>query len=122
MIDQVRKISDFLAISSHRGGRRVVMLLPAEALNAPAANALLKMLEEPPHGVAFLAVSDQLDAVLPTILSRCVLLRAPIPSRAQALAWLQSNGVERAETKLAEAGGAPLMRRRRIEARSAPGA
>ena len=108
VIDQVRKISEFLAISSHRGGARVVLLLPAEALNPPAANALLKVLEEPPPGVTFLAVSDQLDAVLPTILSRCVLLRAPIPSHAQALAWLQSNGVERAEAKLAEAGGAPL--------------
>jgi len=108
VIDQVRKISDFLAISSHRGGRRVVLVLPAEALNASAANALLKMLEEPPPGVAFLAVSDQLDAVLPTILSRCVLLRAPVPSHAQAIEWLRSNGVERAEAKLAEAGGAPL--------------
>ena len=108
VIDQVRKTSDFLSISSHRGGRRVVLLFPAEALNAPAANALLKMLEEPPPGAVFLAVSDQLDAVLPTILSRCVLLRAPIPSHAQALQWLQSIGVERAEAKLAEAGGAPL--------------
>jgi DNA polymerase III subunit delta' len=108
VIDQVRKISEFLAISSHRGGRRVVLVLPAEALNGSAANALLKMLEEPPPGVAFLAVSDQLDAVLPTILSRCVLLRAPVPSHAQAIEWLRSKGVERAEAKLAEAGGAPL--------------
>lgn len=108
LIDQVRKTSDFLSLSSHRGGRRVVLLFPAEALNAPAANALLKMLEEPPPGTVFLAVSDQLDAVLPTILSRCVLLRAPIPSPAQALQWLRSVGVDRAEAKLAEAGGAPL--------------
>jgi DNA polymerase-3 subunit delta' len=108
VIDQVSKTSDFLSISSHRGGRRVVLLFPAEALNAPAANALLKMLEEPPPGAVFLAVSDQLDAVLPTILSRCVLLRAPIPSPAQALQWLRSVGVDRAEAKLAEAGGAPL--------------
>ena len=108
VIDQVRKTSDFLSLSSHRGGRRVVLLFPAEALNAPAANALLKMLEEPPPGAVFLAVSDQLDAVLPTILSRCVLLRAPIPSQPQALQWLRSVGVDRAEAKLAEAGGAPL--------------
>ncbi len=108
VIDQVRKISEFLSISSHRGGRRVVLLLPAEALNASASNALLKMLEEPPPGTTFLAVSDQLDAVLPTILSRCVLLRAPSPSRTQSLAWLRSIGVERAEARLAEAGGAPV--------------
>jgi DNA polymerase III subunit delta' len=108
VIDQVRKTSGFLSISSHRGGRRVVLLFPAEALNAPAANALLKVLEEPPPGAVFLAVTDQLDAVLPTILSRCVLLRAPVPSPAQALQWLLSAGVVRAEAKLAEAGGAPL--------------
>ena len=108
VIDQVRKVSEFLSISSHRGGRRVVLLMPAEALNAPAANALLKVLEEPPAGTVFLGVSDQLDAVLPTIRSRCVLLRAPMPSLAQALAWLRSAGIEQAESKLAEAGGAPM--------------
>ena len=108
VIDQVRKVGEFLSVSSHRGGRRVVLLMPAEALNAPAANALLKMLEEPPPGAVFLAVSDELDAVLPTIRSRCVLLRAPAPSRAEALAWLQSRGVSHAEARLAEAGGAPF--------------
>ena len=108
VIDQVRKISEFLSISSHRGGRRVVLLMPAEALNAPAANALLKVLEEPPPDTVFLAASDQLDAVLPTIRSRCVLLRAPMPSRLDALAWLRAAGVEQAESKLAEAGGAPM--------------
>lgn len=108
VIDQVRMISDFLSVSSHRGGRRVVLLLPAEALNVAAANALLKVLEEPPPDAVFLAVSDELDAVLPTILSRCVLVRAPMPSHDQALAWLRSLGVERAETRLAEAGGAPV--------------
>ena len=108
VIDQVRKVSEFLSISSHRGGRRVVLLMPAEALNASAANALLKVLEEPPPDTVFLAVSDQLDAVLPTIRSRCVLLRAPMPNTSQALAWLRSAGVEQAESKLAEAGGAPM--------------
>ncbi len=108
VIDQVRKTGDFLSVSSHRGGRRVVLLLPAEALNAAAANALLKMLEEPPPGTVFLAVSDELDAVLPTIRSRCLLLRAPTPTQDEAVAWLRSLGVERAESKLAEAGGAPV--------------
>ncbi|MGH6610694.1 MAG: DNA polymerase III subunit delta' [Burkholderiaceae bacterium] len=107
-IDQVRRTGDLLSMSSHRGGRRVVLLLPAEALNAPAANALLKMLEEPPAGTVFLAVSDELDAVLPTIRSRCLMLRAPKPSHAQALAWLKSLGIDGVEAKLAEAGGAPV--------------
>jgi DNA polymerase-3 subunit delta' len=108
LIDQVREIGEFLAVSSHRGGLRVVLLSPAEALNGPAANALLKMLEEPPAGAVFVAVSDRLDAVLPTIRSRCVLVRAPVPRADAALAWLQEQAVEDAEARLAEAGGAPV--------------
>ena len=108
LIDQVRRVGDFLTMSSHRGGRRVVVLAPAEALNAPAANALLKMLEEPPAGAVFVGVSDELDAVLPTILSRCVLVRAPAPRRDEALQWLKALGVDDAEARLAEHGGAPL--------------
>lgn len=108
VIDQVRRTGEFLSVSSHRGGRQVVMLIPAEALNATAANALLKVLEEPPAGAVFLAVTDELDAVLPTIRSRCVLMRAAAPSRAQALQWLESRGVSDAAAKLSEAGGAPV--------------
>jgi DNA polymerase III subunit delta' len=107
-IDQVREVGDFLSITSHRGGRRVVLLAPAEALNAPAANALLKLLEEPPSGAFFIAVTDRLDALAPTIVSRCVLLRVPAPAPAEALSWLQTQGVDDAEARLAEAGGAPI--------------
>src|SRR5688572_30949941 len=55
-----------------------------------------------PTGLSSFSLHDALP------ISRCVLLRAPVPSHAQAIAWLRSNGVERAEAKLAEAGGAPL--------------
>lgn len=108
VIDQVRRLADFFGVSSHRGGRRVVLLAPGEALNGPAANALLKMLEEPPPGAVFLGVSHELDAVLPTIRSRCVLVRVAGPPWAEALRWLRDQGVEDAETRLAAAGGAPM--------------
>lgn len=108
VIEQVRRLADFLGVSSHRGGRRVVLLAPAEALNAPAANALLKMLEEPPPGAVFLGVTHEIDAVLPTIRSRCVLVRVGGPPWAEALRWLRDQGVEDAEARLAEAGGAPM--------------
>ena len=62
---------DFCGVGSHRGGVRVVVLYPAEALNIAAANALLKTLEEPPAGVVFLMVSARIDRLLPTIISRC---------------------------------------------------
>jgi len=108
LIDQVREVGEFLSLAAHRGGRRVVLLAPAEALNGPAANALLKLLEEPPAGAIFICVTDEIDAVLPTVRSRCVLLRAPVPRPEVALDWLKSQGVEDADTKLAEAGGAPV--------------
>jgi DNA polymerase-3 subunit delta' len=108
-IDQVRGLADFVATSTHRGGQRVVVLAPAELLNSSAANALLKMLEEPPAGSLFLLATDALDEVLPTIRSRCVLMRVPAPAREEALRWLAAQEVEAPETALALAGGSPLL-------------
>jgi DNA polymerase-3 subunit delta' len=65
-IEQIRNLSDFMNISTHRQGLRVVVLYPAEALNMPASNALLKTLEEPPPGTVFLLASNSLDRLLPT--------------------------------------------------------
>jgi len=45
-VNQVRELADFINLTSHRGGARVVTIHPAEALNVNAANALLKSLEE----------------------------------------------------------------------------
>ena len=51
-IEQIRALGDFLNLGSHRNGHRVVLICPAEVMNAGAANALLKSLEEPAAGVA----------------------------------------------------------------------
>lgn len=107
-IEQVRNLSDFMNISTHRQGLRVVVLYPAEALNMPASNALLKTLEEPPPGTVFLLASNSLDRLLPTILSRCRKFALPMPDHAEALAWLQQQGVQDADGWLREQGGAPL--------------
>ncbi|MCX8004947.1 MAG: DNA polymerase III subunit delta' [Burkholderiaceae bacterium] len=107
-VDDVRALGDLLDLTTHRGGHRVVVLTPAESMTADAANALLKMLEEPPPRTQFILTSDRLDDVLPTIVSRCVLVRIGLPPRALALPWLQAHGVHDADTALAEAGGAPL--------------
>jgi DNA polymerase-3 subunit delta' len=107
-IDQVRELNDFVNLSAHRAGRRVTLVQPAETLNAAAANALLKTLEEPPAGAVFILVSDQWRRLLPTIRSRCRRLPLPLPSAPDALAWLEARGLEDAAAHLAEAGGAPL--------------
>lgn len=107
-VDQVRDAGDFITLSSHRAGLRVVLLHPADALNASSANALLKMLEEPPDGVLFLLVAHAPQRLLPTIRSRCSRIDMPVPTRAQAAAWLQAQAAEQAEERLAYAGGSPL--------------
>jgi DNA polymerase-3 subunit delta' len=88
---------------------RVVLLHPAEALNQASANALLKMLEEPPPGVLFLMVTHQPQRLLPTIRSRCNAIAMPVPDRPVAEAWLVEQGISQASQRLAYAGGSPLL-------------
>ncbi|HTD04478.1 DNA polymerase III subunit delta' [Undibacterium sp.] len=108
VINQIRALTDFMNISTHRSGRRVIVLYPAEALNIPAANALLKSLEEPSKNTVFVLVSNSLDRLLPTILSRCHKFGLGMPSKEDALAWLKSQNVGDAESWLAQQGGSPL--------------
>ena len=108
-VDQVRELAEFLGLSSHRASVRIVLLHPAEALNAASANALLKMLEEPPPGVLFILVTHQPQRLLPTIRSRCNKIDMPFPERAQAERWLGEQGVAQAAERLAYVGGAPLL-------------
>jgi DNA polymerase-3 subunit delta' len=117
-IDQIRQLADFMNISTHRQGLRVVVLYPAEALNLHASNALLKTLEEPPPGTVFLLSSNSLDRLLPTILSRCRKFALPMPDHAQALAWLKEQGLADADSWLREQGGAPLAALAQSEAGS----
>jgi DNA polymerase-3 subunit delta' len=107
-VDEVRQLADFLNLRSHRGGRRVALVHPAEDMNAHAANALLKGLEEPPPGAMFVLVSHRPARLLPTIRSRCVAVPVPLPERGAALAWLESRAAAQAARWLAYAGGAPL--------------
>jgi len=74
-VDEVRRISRFLSLRSHDDSYRVVIVDAADDMNRNAANALLKNLEEPPQRVLFLLVSHSPGALLPTIRSRCQMLR-----------------------------------------------
>ncbi len=113
-IAQVRALAGFLSVGAHRGGRKLVVVDPADAMNVPAANALLKTLEEPPGDCVFLLVSSRADALPPTIRSRCVVVAVPMPPLAEAAAWLaRETGAAEAEVAgwLAATGGSPLRAR-----------
>lgn len=112
-VAQIRQLVDYLSLSSHQvNARRVILISPAELLNNASANALLKMLEEPPANTLFLLVTSQIQRLLPTIISRCLKIDMPKPTKTEALAWLQTqplNNIEIAENALDYAGGAPLL-------------
>ncbi|GHU13798.1 hypothetical protein FACS189441_2010 [Betaproteobacteria bacterium] len=59
IIDRVRELDEFFAVGSHRQKSRIILIYPAESLNAAAANAILKVLEEPPANTLFLLVSNE---------------------------------------------------------------
>ncbi len=123
VIEQIRELQAALNITGHHSARRVVVLEPAEAMNPFTANALLKLLEEPPAGCVFLLVSSAPRRLLPTIRSRCQQWpfgrpdetglkrwKAQADPDARALLAL-SGGMPLAAERLARAGGAALLAR-----------
>lgn len=70
-VDQVRGIAEFLHLTAGEGGWRIVIVDSVDDLNVSAANALLKILEEPPARALLLLISHAPGALLPTIRSRC---------------------------------------------------
>jgi DNA polymerase-3 subunit delta' len=78
-VDEIRKVSRFLSMTSHDGSYRVVIVDPADDMNINAANALLKNLEEPPARTLFILIVHAPGSLLPTIRSRCQMVRlAPL--------------------------------------------
>ncbi|HTQ98962.1 MAG TPA: DNA polymerase III subunit delta' [Candidatus Acidoferrum sp.] len=109
-IEAIRDAIEFAQNTSQRGGAKAIVIRPAEAMNLNAANALLKILEEPPAQTYLLLIGEQPGLLLPTLRSRCQLLEfAPPPSNV-ALAWLkqQVQTDTRLEFYLELAQGAPL--------------
>ncbi|MDR5654622.1 DNA polymerase III subunit delta' [Ruixingdingia sedimenti] len=108
LVKEVRALKSHFALSSADGGRRVAIIDAADDLNPSAANALLKLLEEPPVGVTFLLIAHQPNRLLPTIRSRCRLLRlAPLApdDLSAALAQAGAEVPPGAEQALAELAG-----------------
>ncbi|PYE86945.1 DNA polymerase III subunit delta' [Phyllobacterium leguminum] len=74
-VEEIRRVSHFLARTSHDGAWRIVIIDPADDMNRNAANALLKTLEEPPARALFILISHSAGRLLPTIRSRCQTLQ-----------------------------------------------
>ncbi|MEM7301967.1 MAG: DNA polymerase III subunit delta' [Pseudomonadota bacterium] len=70
-VDEVRKVNQFYGLTAGAGGWRITIVDTADDMNANAANALLKTLEEPPKNSLFFVLSNRPGRLLPTIRSRC---------------------------------------------------
>lgn len=108
-MEQLREMMEKLGLASHYGRSRVVVIDPADALNANGVNAVLKTVEEPPPGIHIILISERPMALAPTLRSRCQRLGIALPATDEAEAWLRTRmpGADVAAA-LREAGGAPL--------------
>jgi len=107
-IQQIREIEDFFHVGGHRGGARVCIIDPAEAMNAITANALLKILEEPSASFYFIIISHRWRRLLPTLLSRSRRVMFGRPSPEQATRWLKEQKLAEQAKWLPFFGHAPL--------------
>lgn len=110
VIEQVRALQEALEVSAHHH-RRAVIVDPAEAMNVFTANALLKLLEEPPADCFFVLVSSAPRRLLPTLRSRCQQWSFSAPDSAALARWSAARDASAAEL-LALCGGLPLAAER----------
>ncbi len=93
-VDQIRGMQHRLTTRPTLGSRRAIIISPADDLEKGAANALLKSLEEPPVGSFFLLVAHRPGRLLPTIRSRCRILRFSSADDAEVEAYLSKHAPE----------------------------
>jgi len=109
-IDQVRALSETFAMRSYRGGAKVAVIAPAEAMNIKSFNAILKTLEEPAAETYLVLAASRIDRIPKTVMSRTLRLRMPLPAEPDAIAWLEGQSVEGDRNAiLALSGGAPFL-------------
>lgn len=109
-VAQVRELQHFMHETPQQGGNKVIRLVRADRMNNSAANALLKMLEEPTPNTFLVLESASLSRLLPTVRSRCRLYKLDHPAPDQARDYLSSLSIpdEEIGQRLAMAQGAPL--------------
>ncbi|HTA66410.1 MAG TPA: DNA polymerase III subunit delta' [Xanthomonadaceae bacterium] len=109
VVEQLRDLGAWFALTPQRGGAQVARIEPASAMNANASNALLKTLEEPIPGRYLLLLCESPMQLSATVRSRCQRILLQPPDAAAALDWLRARGHEPAlaQSALASAHGHP---------------
>jgi len=103
LIQSIRELRKTLYLKSEPSGRKIVLIFDAHLLSVgmgEAANALLKILEEPPENTTLILVTDHVELLLPTILSRCQRVGIPRLNDIFIRDWLQIKMVKDSEIQL----------------------
>ncbi len=109
-IDQIRRLIGALMTTPHTASLKIALLPHAERMNINAANALLKLLEEPPKQTILILVSSEAHRLPSTIRSRCMPVGFALPQRDVVVGWLQQHGeAEKVELCIDLASGIPLQ-------------
>ncbi|MEM0952673.1 MAG: DNA polymerase III subunit delta' [Pseudomonadota bacterium] len=108
-VDQIRKLISFASQTPALGARKIILLGPAESMNISAANALLKILEEPSVSTNLLLHTSSVSNLPATLRSRCQTVTHPSPASEAVLPWLAAAlGAPEAEAALAAVEGQPM--------------
>ena len=99
-IDQLREIQRELSLRPYEAVRKACIMEPAERMSVNAANSLLKTLEEPPGNAIIILLSENADVLLPTIRSRCQLIRFSPLSTENVRLLLEKSGLDHAAADL----------------------
>ncbi len=100
-VDQIRALGQRFALTPQMGGAQMAMIVPADGMNANAANALLKTLEEPMEGRYVMLITAHPMQLPATIRSRCQRIELHAPTGDDALAWLCQRGHAGADARKA---------------------
>ncbi len=93
-VDQIRELQRELALRPYEAIRKACLIEPAERMNANSANSLLKTLEEPPGNALIILLTENADILLPTIRSRCQVIRFAPLSPEHLRSILRNKGIE----------------------------
>ena len=115
-VDQVRQLISQFTNTPHISRDKVALIAPADCLNVNAANALLKLLEEPPEDSTLILMTPSPGKLPATVRSRCMVISLPTPRREDALRWLdESVDPNRATSALEMGHGGPLAAKKLID-------
>lgn len=109
LVDQIRTLNEFFALTGSQDHRKVVVISPADQMNINASNSLLKTLEEPAGNAVIVLVGHHLHRLPATVKSRCQMIKFSAPEQQLSSKWLVERGHDRVEQLLQLSQGAPCL-------------